>query len=80
VGVRHLPLSTVGLLQYLTPSLQLLLAVAIYREPFGSAHVAAFACIWSALALYSFDLVRQARLLDSPAQGEAKVPPRRPAR
>jgi chloramphenicol-sensitive protein RarD len=60
-GVQHLPLSTVGLLQYVTPTLQLLLAVVAYREPFGPAHAAAFACIWSALALYSWDLVRTAR-------------------
>ncbi len=68
-GVRHLPLSTVGLLQYVTPSLQLLLAVAVYREHFGPAHAAAFACIWSALALYSWDLVRTARRLEPAAPG-----------
>lgn len=68
-GVQHLPLSTVGLLQYVTPSLQLLLAVVVYREPFGPAHTAAFACIWGALALYSWDLVRTVRRLEPAGRG-----------
>jgi chloramphenicol-sensitive protein RarD len=54
-GVQRLPLSTVGLLQYLTPTSQLLLAVVLYREPFTVAHAMAFGCIWAALALYSWD-------------------------
>ncbi len=54
-ATRLLRLSTVGLIQYLTPTLQFLLAVALYREPFTSIHLAAFGCIWLALALYSAD-------------------------
>ena len=53
VGVRHLKLATMGLIQYFTPTCQFLLAVALYREPFGSAHALAFALIWASLALYS---------------------------
>jgi chloramphenicol-sensitive protein RarD len=41
------------MLQYIGPSLQLLLGVWLYREPFGGARLAGFALIWAALALYS---------------------------
>jgi chloramphenicol-sensitive protein RarD len=60
-GARSLPLSTVGLLQYLSPSIQFLLAVLVFREPFNAAHAAAFACIWSALAVLTWDLRRRLR-------------------
>lgn len=53
IGVRHLRLATVGLLQYISPSLQFLLAVAVYHEPFGGTKVVAFALIWIAVAIYS---------------------------
>jgi chloramphenicol-sensitive protein RarD len=52
-GARRIPLSLMGLLQYLSPTLQLLLGVWLYHEPFGSARMAGFAVIWSGLALYS---------------------------
>jgi chloramphenicol-sensitive protein RarD len=59
-GVRRLPLSTVGLLQYLTPTLQFMLGVVVYREPFTHTHAVTFACIWSALGLYTWDTLRRA--------------------
>jgi chloramphenicol-sensitive protein RarD len=74
LGVRSLPLSTVGLLQYVTPTLQFLLAVLVYGETFTRAHGIAFACIWSALALYSWDSLRAARQ-GAPAQGAAASTP-----
>jgi len=61
VGARLLPLSTVGMIQYISPSCQFLLAVLLYREPFTAAHAVAFACIWMALALLTWDL--RSRLL-----------------
>ncbi|HRF45025.1 MAG TPA: EamA family transporter RarD [Candidatus Competibacteraceae bacterium] len=54
-ATQRLRLSTVGLIQYLTPTLQFLLAVAVYQEPFTGIDQAAFGCIWLALALYSVD-------------------------
>ncbi len=54
-ATQRLRLSTVGLIQYLTPTLQFLLAVAVYHEPFTRVHLMAFGCIWLALALYSID-------------------------
>jgi chloramphenicol-sensitive protein RarD len=52
-AARRLPLSLLGLMQYLVPSMQLLLGVLLYREPFGIARLTGFALIWGGLALYS---------------------------
>ena len=52
-AVRRLPLSTMGLLQYVAPSVQLLLAVLVYGEPFTSARAMAFTLIWTALAIFA---------------------------
>ncbi|HRX71383.1 MAG TPA: EamA family transporter RarD [Candidatus Competibacteraceae bacterium] len=54
-ATQRLRLSTVGLIQYLTPTLQFLLAVVVYRESFTPIHLIAFSCIWLALALYTLD-------------------------
>ena len=66
VGARSLPLSTVGMIQYISPSMQFLLAVLLYREPFTAVHAVAFACIWAALALLTWDLRRRLRTLTAP--------------
>lgn len=58
-AVRRLRLTTIGFLQYLSPSLQLLLAVVVYKEPFTRTHLVTFLCIWAALALYSLDALRR---------------------
>jgi chloramphenicol-sensitive protein RarD len=52
-AARRIPLSLLGLLQYIGPTLQLLLGVWLYHEPFSSARLLGFALIWAALALYS---------------------------
>ncbi len=65
-AANRLRLSTVGLMQYLAPTLSFLLAVAVYKEPFTLAHAITFACIWMALALYSFDAFTS-RALSRPA-------------
>lgn len=57
-AVRRLRLATIGFLQYLAPTIQLLLAVALYGEPFTRTHLVTFACIWIALANYSADAWR----------------------
>ena len=54
-GVRRVPLSIVGLLQYIAPSLQLLIGVFVFGEAFGSARAVGFAGIWAALAIFAFD-------------------------
>lgn len=52
-GARRIPLSLVGILQYIGPSLQLLLGVLLYQEPFGGHKMAGYALIWSGLILFS---------------------------
>jgi chloramphenicol-sensitive protein RarD len=78
-GARALPLSTVGFLQYLSPSLQFLLAVLVFREPFTPAHAATFAFIWTALAILTWDLRRRLRY-ERPATDDTSNgrPPWRP--
>ena len=49
------------MLQFLAPTLQFLLAVGMYGEPFTTAHAIAFAAIWSALAIYVFAMLHNAR-------------------
>ena len=52
-GVRRIPLSLVGLLQYIGPTLQLLLAVWFFREPFTAVHALGFGAIWLGLAIFA---------------------------
>ncbi len=59
-SVRRVRLITVGFLQYLSPTIQFLLAVLVYGENFSTGHIVAFGCIWLGLILYSIDAVRQA--------------------
>lgn len=54
-GARRIPLSMLGLLQYIGPTLQLLIGVWLYHEPFGSARLIGFALIWTGLLVYSID-------------------------
>ncbi|MFM7670534.1 MAG: EamA family transporter RarD [Betaproteobacteria bacterium] len=54
-GARRIPLSLVGLLQYIGPSLQLLIGVWLFNEPFGGSKLIGFALIWSGLLIYSVD-------------------------
>lgn len=57
-GARRLPLSTLGILQYLSPTGQFLLAVFVFDETFSPLHLTAFAFIWVGLALFTYDLRR----------------------
>ena len=54
-GVRNLRLATMGLVQFVTPTLQFLCAVLLFREPFTVAHAVAFGCIWGSLVIYTAD-------------------------
>jgi chloramphenicol-sensitive protein RarD len=54
---KRVRMGTVGLVQYINPTLQFLVAVMIFSEPFSTWHLVAFALIWSALALYSVSSV-----------------------
>ncbi len=54
-AARKLTLSTIGLLQFTSPSATFLLGVFVYGEPFSAAEAATFACVWLALLLYVAD-------------------------
>jgi chloramphenicol-sensitive protein RarD len=54
-GARLLPLSTIGLLQFVGPTLQFLIGVFVYHEPFSGLQVLGFVLIWSALLVYVTD-------------------------
>jgi chloramphenicol-sensitive protein RarD len=58
-AAKRLRYSTLGMLQFLAPTLQFLLAVVIYGEPFTWAHAIAFGAIWTALGLYVLAILRQ---------------------
>lgn len=60
-GARLIPLSTLGFIQYLGPSLMFLLAITLYDEPIQGAKLLTFAFIWLALALFSLESWHRAR-------------------
>lgn len=60
-GAKGLRLSTIGMLQYIVPTMVFLIAVFIFEEPFGQARKLAFPLIWLALGLYSLALWREAK-------------------
>jgi len=64
-AARRIPLAAVGFLGYISPSLQFILGVLIYREPFDTTRLAGFVIIWVALAIYSLDGVLAARRRNS---------------
>jgi chloramphenicol-sensitive protein RarD len=60
-AARRIPLSTVGLLQYLTPLMQLAIGVFVFSEPMPPARLAGFAIVWAALVVFTVDSLRSAR-------------------
>ncbi|KIC08269.1 RarD protein [Leisingera sp. ANG-M1] len=61
-ATKRVRLGTVGVMQYLNPTLQFLVAVLVFAEPFSQWHGIAFALIWSAVAVFSFSALRQERV------------------
>ena len=51
-AVQRIPLSMVGVLQYIAPTLQFLIGVLIYKEPFAHSHLIGFGIVWVALVLF----------------------------
>jgi chloramphenicol-sensitive protein RarD len=60
-AANRIPLSTLGILQYLAPTLQFLLGVLVFREPMPPARLAGFALVWLALIVFTADSLRRAR-------------------
>ena len=74
-AARGLPLITVGLMQYLAPSISFCLAVFLFREPFTVHHAVAFGAIWSALALYTGAIWQRTRQQRRMVAEAAALPP-----
>ncbi len=68
-AARRLRYTTLGLLQYIAPTLQLAQAVLLFGERVHAHHIAAFALIWSGCALYAVVSLREARRPLSPGSG-----------
>jgi chloramphenicol-sensitive protein RarD len=60
-GAKLIPLTRLGFLQYLSPTITLLIGLFVFGETFDGWHAAAFSCIWLALVVFTFDSVRRAR-------------------
>jgi chloramphenicol-sensitive protein RarD len=60
-GAKLLRYSTIGIMQYMAPTITFLIAVFLFGEPFGGAQAAAFLLIWAALAIYSWSMFGRAR-------------------
>ncbi|TCS64809.1 EamA family transporter RarD [Varunaivibrio sulfuroxidans] len=60
-AAKLIRLSTLGLVQYLVPTLQFSLAVFVFKEPFGADHLITFVLIWVALAIFSIDAMTHRR-------------------
>ena len=61
MGAKRLPLSTVGLLQYIAPSMLFVQGVLVFGEPLDPWRLVAFVMIWGALAIYTGDGIVRAR-------------------
>lgn len=66
-GARRIPFALLGLLQYIGPTLQLLVGVLVFGEPFEPARAAGFVAIWAALGLYSAEGFLRSRRTAAPA-------------
>jgi chloramphenicol-sensitive protein RarD len=61
-AVRSVPLSVIGILQYIGPTLQFLLGVFVYDEPFSRSQLVGFSIVWTALLIYAGDSLRARRV------------------
>ncbi|CCE95298.1 Protein rarD [Sinorhizobium fredii HH103] len=60
-GAKLLRLSTIGIMQYIAPTMIFVIAVFVFHEPFGAAKLIAFALIWAALFIYSGAMLVESR-------------------
>ena len=62
-AAKRIRLTTLGLLQYIAPTLQFIVGVAVFGEELNTATLVGFVFVWSALAIYTADSIRSARAL-----------------
>jgi len=61
VAARSLPLSTLGFVQFIAPTISFVLGLTVFGESLDNTRLASFALIWAAIALYSWDMAKRAR-------------------
>ena len=78
-AARRVPLSTIGLLQYITPVMQLLIGVLLFGEPMPPLRLVGFALVWAALAVFTVDGLRSAGRSRAQARVARAEAPHQPA-
>ncbi|TWD84678.1 chloramphenicol-sensitive protein RarD [Kribbella amoyensis] len=73
-AIARIPLTYLGLLQYVTPTVQFVLGVFVFREPMPTARLVGFVLIWTALALFTAENLHHLAKLRRQTQGLAAVP------
>jgi chloramphenicol-sensitive protein RarD len=73
-AATRIPLSTLGLMQYLTPTVQFILGVVVFGEPMPLMRWFGFGLIWLALVLFTFETLRNRQRVRSTADADAAVP------
>ena len=58
IAATRIPLSTLGFIQYLSPTLQLLLGLVVFHEAFDAVYLVSFALVWTGLGIYTYSVAR----------------------
>jgi chloramphenicol-sensitive protein RarD len=61
ISATRIPLSTIGFLQYISPTLALLIGTLIFKEPFNATYLVSFGLVWTGLGIYSYSIIRKVR-------------------
>jgi len=72
-AARRIPLTSIGVLQYINPTMQFLLGTLVYKEPFNVHRLVGFAIVWAALILFGLEglIARRRSLIRKAAEGQA---------
>jgi chloramphenicol-sensitive protein RarD len=73
LSIRRLPLLAVSFIQFLSPTVQMIIAITLLGESFDEARIAAFICVWLAVAIFVGDAIWQARAMKRKEASEAPV-------
>lgn len=65
IAATRVPLSTLGFIQYLSPTLQLLIGILVFSEPFQTAYMISFGLVWIGLGIYSYSIIKKIRQRDA---------------
>jgi chloramphenicol-sensitive protein RarD len=61
VAATRIPLSTLGFIQYLAPTMQLLIGIFVFGEAFDTAYAITFTLVWTGLAIYTYNMIKEIR-------------------